>query len=598
MARFPAQTGHIVAAYNLGPDGQYELYTAEGKLPRFRTSPIQNLQLSLAGSQVILSWTSSGVDDFKVYSSPNPDDGFQLDTSGVFSGDSWTAPISGPARFYYVTAVAADGEEFIMVEGGTFHNGSSNITLSGFYIGRHELTQSEYQLVMGTNPSYNAGQWLHPVETVSWFDAIEYCNRRSLLEGLIPCYSYGSQGSDPDLWPAGWNDEDTNHSNVSCSWASNGYRLPTEMEWMFAAKGGNESEGYNYSGSDDVDAVAWHSLNSESVTHAVESKAANELGLYDMSGNVYEWVWDIYDYYLDTPQEDPTGPDSGTNRVRRGGAWSFHPMNCEVSRRNQSPATTAVYYTGFRLCRADYSFAQVEGGTFHNGTANISISSFLLDPYELTQAQYELVMGSQPSYFSGDPSRPVETASWFDAIEYCNRRSIQEGFIPCYSYGSCGTNPDAWPSGWNEENTNHTNITCTFSASGYRLPTEAEWEFAARGGNLSHNYTYSGSNDVDLVAWHSINSQSTTHPVRTKAGNELDLYDMSGNVFEWVWDIYATYPSGSQTDPTGPPSGDNRVKRGGGWSFHPMNCEVSRRNQSPATTAVNYTGFRVCRSLQ
>ncbi|MDD3579103.1 MAG: SUMF1/EgtB/PvdO family nonheme iron enzyme, partial [Candidatus Cloacimonetes bacterium] len=238
----------------------------------------------------------------------------------------------------------------------------------------------------------------------------------------------------------------------------------------------------------------------------------------------------------------------------------------------------------------------VAGGTFHNGTSNVTLSSFHIGKYEVTQAEYQAVMGTNPSYFSGNPNRPVERVSWFNAIEYCNRRSMQEGLTPCYSYSTYGTNPSNWPAGWNTTSANHTNVSCNWSANGYRLPTEMEWMYAAKGGNQSQGYTYSGSNTIGNVAWYSSNSGSRTHDVGELASNELGTYDMSGNVWEWVWDIYGNYPSGNQTDPTGPTSGSYRVLRGGSWSADANFCAVSYRSGSGAASANDYViGFRVIR---
>ena len=223
------------------------------------------------------------------------------------------------------------------------------------------------------------------------------------------------------------------------------------------------------------------------------------------------------------------------------------------------------------------NFVFVAGGT----VAGITVSDFYLDKYQLTQAGYQAVMGTNPASGYGVGSDyPVYRVSWFNAIEYCNRRSLQEGLIPCYSYSTFGTSPDNWPSGWNMSFANAENVNCDFSAIGYRLPRESEWEYAARGGLQTHGYTYSGSNNIDEVAWYSSNSGSTTHSVGTKLPNELGLYDMSGNVWEWCWDIH---------------SGSGRVRRGGSWNINAYNCPVSYRADYNATFSDDNIGFRVCR---
>jgi formylglycine-generating enzyme required for sulfatase activity len=225
----------------------------------------------------------------------------------------------------------------------------------------------------------------------------------------------------------------------------------------------------------------------------------------------------------------------------------------------------------------------------------VTVSSFYIDQYELTQSEYQAVMGNNPSYFPGVTNGPVEYVSWFNAIEYCNRRSMDEGLTACYSYGTYGTDPSNWPAGWNSYQ-NHTNVSCSWTASGYRLPTEAEWQFAAMDGNQTHNYAYSGSNNIDEVAWYNGNSGSTTHSIGIKAANEFGTFDMSGNVQEWVWDIFGNYPEGAQINPHGAESGNHRVLRGGSWSDSTYGCTVSNRgSNASATSCFNFIGFRLCR---
>lgn len=237
----------------------------------------------------------------------------------------------------------------------------------------------------------------------------------------------------------------------------------------------------------------------------------------------------------------------------------------------------------------------VQGGTFNNGTSNVTLSSFYIGKYEIQQSQFYSAMGWESSYFNNE-TYPVEQVSWFYAVEFCNWLSIQEGFSPCYSYSSYGTNPDNWPSGWWSSNANHMNISCNWNSNGYRLPTEMEWMFAAMGGNQTHNYTYSGSNDVNSVAWYGQNSNSTTHAVGLKNANEVVTYDMSGNVSEWCWDIYnEEYPSGNQTNPHGVSSGSERVRRGGAWNNWHGSCRVYERISNYPSTSSNSIGFRIAR---
>ncbi|HPM03807.1 MAG TPA: formylglycine-generating enzyme family protein, partial [Candidatus Cloacimonadota bacterium] len=141
-------------------------------------------------------------------------------------------------------------------------------------------------------------------------------------------------------------------------------------------------------------------------------------------------------------------------------------------------------------------------------------------------------------------------------------------------------------------------ITMNMSADGYRLPTEMEWEFAARGGNQSQNFTYSGSNTIEYVAWLYDNSSNMTRVVGSKAPNELGIFDMSGNVFEWCWDWIATYPSGSYTNPTTTISPYYRTKRGGSWDVDESYCQVSNRCDGNIDDRYSNNGFRVVRRIQ
>ncbi len=240
----------------------------------------------------------------------------------------------------------------------------------------------------------------------------------------------------------------------------------------------------------------------------------------------------------------------------------------------------------------------VQGGTFNNGTSNVTLSSFYMGKYEITQLIYQQIMEENPSNFTGQIYRPVENSSWFNAIDYCNKKSIKENLTPCYTYYNYGTNPTNWPSGWDSADSNHINVSCNWSANGYRLPTEAEWQFVALGGIQTHGYLYSGSNSISVVGWWDENGSGGTHRVGLKQANELGLFDMTGNVYEWCWDMNGAYASGDQTNPHGNNSGAERAWRGGGWICPAEYCTVTLRDFTSPTSAFSFLGFRICRNAQ
>ncbi len=423
--------------------------------------------------------------------------------------------------------------KMVYVEGGTFTMGGNSyprdgepkhrVTVSSFSIGETEVTQELWEIVMGSNPSKLKGTKL-PVNNVKWSECQEFISKVNQITGK-------------------------------------NYRLPTEAEWEYAARGGSKSKGFKYIGSNNVNEVSWYKKNSGGTMHDVRMKKPNELGLYDMGGNVEEWCQDWYGNYLSIAQTNPTGPSSGTEHILRGGNFKDeYGDDCTPSYRWAHNDDYALVISGLRLVlpsteserqktenanqserdriiqKAIKEMVYVEGGTFMMGKGadtdkgkpihQVTLSSFSIGKTEVTRELWEAVMESPaPSglYTGKDALCPVSDVSWDECQKFIAKLNELTG-------------------------------------KKFRLPTEAEWEFAARGGNKSKGYKYSGSNKISDVAR---DDTDTPYIVASKLPNELGLYDMSGNVSEWCQDWFGNYSASAQTNPTGPSSGTKRVHRGG-----------------------------------
>ena len=229
----------------------------------------------------------------------------------------------------------------------------------------------------------------------------------------------------------------------------------------------------------------------------------------------------------------------------------------------------------FTVNGVSFEMMPVAGGTFSMGATksmdsdaydsespvhDVKLNEYYIGKTEVTQALWLAVMGSNPSYFKGD-NLPVENVSWNECQKFIKKLNEKTGKT-------------------------------------FRLPTEAEWEYAARGGDSSRGYKYSGSNNIDAVAWYEGNAKSKTHPVGTNQPNELGIYDMSGNVWEWCSDWYGNYSSKAQTNPKGAASGYNRVNRGGSWDFYARNCRSTRRSNFSPDNRNSDVGFRLVLQVQ
>ncbi|MBQ6688273.1 MAG: SUMF1/EgtB/PvdO family nonheme iron enzyme [Bacteroidales bacterium] len=576
--------------------------------------------------------------------------------------------------------------DLVLVEGGTFTMGATpdlmalaqydpdelpahKVTLDSYYMGKYEVTQELWIEIMGANPSQMIRKNECPVDGISYLQCLEFVKKLNERTGLR-------------------------------------FSLPTEAQWEYAARGGNKSQGFLYSGSNDATEVGWVEENMvEFGQHPGGEKAPNELGIYDMTGNINEWCLDIYGPYPAEPQTNPTGAELSGNSalyVVRGGSFLVQSARwCRNTKRISYPdmytqmdigmrlvlkdpasgpdpepeisaptvvtgqvsdvtdisatasltiasdggaavtvcgivwdeepnptedlstkitfdgteanytyqltglnAGTTYYYRAYATNEAgtaygnEYSFTTesssestmsvdvngividlilVEGGTFTMGATpdlielakydedelpahEVTLDSYYMGKYEVTQELWIEIMGANPSMMIKKDECPVDGMNYLQCLEFIKKLNERTGMH-------------------------------------FSLPTEAQWEYAARGGNKSKGFLYSGSNDPTEVGWVGENmAEFGQHPGGGKAPNELGIYDMTGNLNEWCLDYYGPYPAEPQTNPTGPEDNQYtlRVVRGG--AFHLDSAGYSRntkRQSYPENYSVLDIGLRL-----
>ena len=438
-----------------------------------------------------------------------------------------------------------------------------------------EVTQELYESVTGRNPSdFSEGfkAKYRPVECVSWYDAIYFCNLLSKSEGLEPVYAVNGKKS-VSQWNYKPHRENEIEGKITQDLSADGYRLPTVEEWQYAAKGG---EDYEYAGSDNIDKVAWYEDNRGYTTHPAAQKKANGYGLYDMSGNVWEWCWDV-------------GPDYSGKRYFCGGSLSDYADDCGVGSRDNCFAYDRLICLGFRPVRTVITAPKM---------VKIPEREYEMMTTEVTQGLYCAVMGENPSCFQRKNigvirknfgseaaekilngvslNNPVELVSWYDAICFCNRLSIKTGLTPFYTVDG-KTDTEEWnyvPGNWHEIKGQ---LSFDNNADGYRLPTVEEWLYAAKGGQ---DYACAGSDDIEEVCWYKDNTGNTTQPAGQKKPNGYGLYDMSGNVWEFNFNF--------DTD-------NNAVCSGGGCCDDSDNCILGVMVSNKTSHCNPYIGFRLAR---
>ncbi len=545
------------------------------------------------------------------------------------------------------------------------------VSIPDFYICDHEVTQAEYKAIMGTWPDESiANEEMKgvgdnvPAYYVSLFDALVYCNKRSIQEGLTPCFTINGS-TNPNDWEeiptSKTHDNFVTWCNAICDFQANEYRLPTSAEWEYAARGGNGLSEYQYqfAGSDRIDEVAWWYSDDNKIMHNVREKNPNKLGLYDMSGNVYEWGWDTTSetnrptrggsYYMDGDNNNQCAVFfNGVNDVLVKGTIGFRLVRTATEQSQGDVYSQGISLNGKIYDKTSEVIVVPKGtaariditddsswNTYYEGDdpylkgvflkdRKIQLSPFAMSQFEVTQELWFAIFGVNPSKFQGSENpptngeiqnlRPVECITWYDAVNFCNeltKRTMGEEHCVYKIENS------SYPNGYVE----YADVSIDLSKKGYRLPTEAEWEFAARGGDPSKpewKYAYSGiqsvSNPFELIdgeeisvdmilenyAWYINNADDISHEVGKKLPNTLNIYDMVGNCKELCYDWYAeefSLENKYVENPIGADSGECKLEKGGSHYSSLRWCVISTRDETEPSRRDDGLGLRLVRTI-
>jgi formylglycine-generating enzyme required for sulfatase activity/serine/threonine protein kinase len=493
------------------------------------------------------------------------------------------------------------GMKFVWIPPGDFMMGSPKeeigrdahethhkVTLTkGFYMGVYTVTQEEWQAVKGNNPSHFKGEKNLPVEWVSWDD----------------CQEFTKKLRDKDKKP---------------------YRLPTEAEWEYGCRAGTttpfhfgetiSTDQANYNGNFTYGNGKKGVIREK--TTPVGSFPANAFGLHDMHGNVWQWCQDWYEGYLQKDVIDPQGPENGGGRVLRGGSWLYGPVRCRSASRGTSDPGGLYNDCGLRVCFSveddgaptpkkdppkkeeaalppnpftnsiGMKFVWIPPGSFEMGSPKEEIGrgvdggnetqhkvtltkGFYMGVYTVTQEEWQVVTGNNPSGFTGEKNLPVEQVSWDDCQEFIKKLRDKDKKL-------------------------------------YRLPTEAEWEYACRAGTTTP-FSFGETISTDQANYNGDFTYGTgkkgvfrqkTTPVGTFPANAFGLHEMHGNVWQWCQDWLGDYPQKDMVDPQGPEKGEMRVMRGGSWFLNPQYFRSAYHSGVEPGTRRNTFSLRVCFSVQ